>query len=167
MCDAADMIQPLTDALTGLRHEHPLTALYVVGSRAPEIAACVAGLRGSVEHPGSDVDIGVVPETEAFLAADVVRGEMLVGTGGRLHVVPARSMSDIVGLAASHAPALAAPLDVGLAAAAAFLVERTALPCADSVIYATAQERGAEVWTHDTHFRGLPGVRFVEEPAGA
>ncbi len=55
-------------------------------------------------------------------------------------------------------------LDVGLAAAAALLGERTALPCADSVIYATAQARGAEVWTHDAHFRGLPGVRFVEAP---
>ena len=55
------------------------------------------------------------------------------------------------------------PLDVGLAAA--FLGERTALPCADSVIYATAQAHGAEVWTHDAHFRGLPGVRLVEAPA--
>jgi predicted nucleic acid-binding protein len=56
------------------------------------------------------------------------------------------------------------PLDVSLAAAAAFLGESTALPCADSVIYATAQAHGAEVWTHDEHFRGLPGVRFVEPP---
>ena len=59
------------------------------------------------------------------------------------------------------------PLDISLAAAAAFLVERTALPCADSVIYATAQAHGAEVWTHDEHFRGLPGVRFVEAPTAA
>ena len=56
------------------------------------------------------------------------------------------------------------PLDVSLAAAAAFLGESMALPCADSVIYATAQAHGAEVWTHDKHFRGLPGVRFVEPP---
>ena len=56
------------------------------------------------------------------------------------------------------------PLDVTLAAAAAFLGGRTALPCADSVIYATAQAYGAEVWTHDEHFRGLPGVRFLEAP---
>ncbi len=59
------------------------------------------------------------------------------------------------------------PLDVTLAAAAALLGERTALPCADSVIYATAQAHGAEVWTHDEHFRGLPGVRFVESPPAA
>ena len=24
---------------------------------------------------------------------------------------------------------------------------------------------GAEVWTHDEHFRELPGVRFVQTPA--
>ena len=57
------------------------------------------------------------------------------------------------------------PLDVTLAASAAFLGERSALPCADSVIYATAQAHGAEVWTHDEHFRGLPGVRFIEAAA--
>ena len=36
------------------------------------------------------------------------------------------------------------------------------LPLADSIIYATAQRHHAELWTHDAHFRGLPGVRFVE-----
>ena len=113
MWDTADMTHPLTDALTGLCHEHGLTALYVFGSRAPEIAARVAGLREPVEHPESDVDIGVLPprggqissqgrvrlthkleailgvdrvdlvvlpEAEAFLAADIVRGELLVAT---------------------------------------------------------------------------------------
>ena len=38
------------------------------------------------------------------------------------------------------------------------------LPLADSTIYAVARRRGAELWTHDEHFRGLPGVRFVEAP---
>lgn len=107
------MSAPLTDSLTALCHEHALTALYVFGSRADEIAARVAGLRELVEHPGSDVDIGVLPprggrlsakarvrlaqeleailevdrvdlvvlpEAEAFLAADVVRGELLAAT---------------------------------------------------------------------------------------
>jgi toxin FitB len=38
------------------------------------------------------------------------------------------------------------------------------LPLADSIIYATARLRDAELWTHDEHFRGLPGVRFVGPP---
>jgi len=39
-----------------------------------------------------------------------------------------------------------------------------ALPCADSIIYVTARRHGAELWTHDAHFRDLPGVRFVATP---
>ena len=38
------------------------------------------------------------------------------------------------------------------------------LPLADSIIYATAQRHHAEPWTHDAHFCGLLGVRFVEAP---
>lgn len=34
------------------------------------------------------------------------------------------------------------------------------LPLADSLIYATARRHGAELWTQDAHFDGLPGVRF-------
>ncbi|MDO8441798.1 MAG: type II toxin-antitoxin system VapC family toxin [Polaromonas sp.] len=34
------------------------------------------------------------------------------------------------------------------------------LPLADSLIYATAQIHGAILWTQDSHFDGLPGVKF-------
>ncbi|RYF80102.1 MAG: type II toxin-antitoxin system VapC family toxin [Comamonadaceae bacterium] len=34
------------------------------------------------------------------------------------------------------------------------------LPFADSLIYATAQARSAQLWTQDAHFEGLPGVRY-------
>ena len=53
-------------------------------------------------------------------------------------------------------------LDAELALDAARVGRALGLPLADSIIYATAQAHGAEVWTHDVHFRGLPGVRFVE-----
>ena len=56
-------------------------------------------------------------------------------------------------------------LDADLAIGAARVGRALGLPLADSIIYATAQAHGAEVWTHDEHFRGLPGVRFVEAPA--
>jgi predicted nucleic acid-binding protein len=39
------------------------------------------------------------------------------------------------------------------------------LPMADSLIYATAQAHGAELWTHDAHFAGLPGVRYLVKSA--
>jgi toxin FitB len=53
-------------------------------------------------------------------------------------------------------------LDADLAIGAARVGQALGLPLADSIIYATAQAHGAEMWTHDEHFRGLPGVRFVE-----
>jgi toxin FitB len=34
------------------------------------------------------------------------------------------------------------------------------LPMADSLIYATTRHLGAELWTQDAHFDGLPGVRY-------
>jgi predicted nucleic acid-binding protein len=56
------------------------------------------------------------------------------------------------------------PLDGDLVAAASVLGVDHRLPLADSIVYATARAHDAEVWTHDPHFRGLPGVRFVERP---
>lgn len=48
-----------------------------------------------------------------------------------------------------------ADLTITLAAAAHAL-----LAMADSLIYATAQQHHAIVWTQDTHFENLPGVKF-------
>ena len=48
-------------------------------------------------------------------------------------------------------------LDISLALAAA----TNGLPLADSLIYATAQARGATLWTQDAHFKGLPGVKYL------
>jgi predicted nucleic acid-binding protein len=53
-------------------------------------------------------------------------------------------------------------IDLALALAAT----RHGLPLADSLIYATARAHGAELWTQDAHFDGLPGVRFFAKIAG-
>ena len=45
-------------------------------------------------------------------------------------------------------------LNLALSAAA------TGLPMADSLIYATAQTRGAILWTQNAHFKALAGVKF-------
>ena len=58
-----------------------------------------------------------------------------------------------------------AALSADLAVVAGKLGRAHKLPLADSIIYATARRYHAELWTHDAHFRGLPGVRFVELPA--
>ena len=38
------------------------------------------------------------------------------------------------------------------------------LPLADSLIYATAREYGATLWTQYSHFDGLPGVKYFPKP---
>lgn len=37
------------------------------------------------------------------------------------------------------------------------------LPMADSLIYATARQYGATLWSQDAHFDGLPGVRYFHK----
>jgi toxin FitB len=39
---------------------------------------------------------------------------------------------------------------------------RLGLPLADSLIYATARQHAAELWTQDAHFKGLPHVRYFK-----
>jgi toxin FitB len=47
--------------------------------------------------------------------------------------------------------------------AALFSVEHR-IAMADAIIFATAQARGAELWTQDADFAGLPGVRLFPKP---
>ncbi len=51
-------------------------------------------------------------------------------------------------------------LDATLALLAATMGTRHKLPLADSIIYATAQQGNALVWTQDADFEGLDGVRY-------
>lgn len=56
-------------------------------------------------------------------------------------------------------------LDATHALAAAQLGPRHGLALADSIIYATAQLAGADLWTQDDHFKDLPGVRYFSKTA--
>ena len=51
-------------------------------------------------------------------------------------------------------------LDSDLAINAASYGVELKLPLADSIIYATAQKYEATVWTQDSDFKGLSGVKF-------
>ncbi|NJC07368.1 type II toxin-antitoxin system VapC family toxin [Polymorphobacter fuscus] len=57
-------------------------------------------------------------------------------------------------------------LDVNLAVAAANFAHQGKMGMADSMIYATAQRFGAELWTQDADFEGLPGVRYFPKLSG-
>jgi predicted nucleotidyltransferase len=60
----------LQNALKGLCEQYHLVAVYVFGSRAAEMAARVQGEPVIVGHPGSDVDIGVLPIRQHRLSLD-------------------------------------------------------------------------------------------------
>ena len=56
-------------------------------------------------------------------------------------------------------------LDATLALTAARIGLAHKLPLADSVVYATAQQADAILWTQDDDFTGLPDVRYVPKSA--
>ena len=52
------------------------------------------------------------------------------------------------------------PIDAKVAIQAAEISLRRKIPMADSLIYATARDHQATLWTQDTDFEGLPHVRY-------
>ena len=52
------------------------------------------------------------------------------------------------------------PLDSSIALSAAHFGVAHKLPLADSIIYATARQFDATIWTFDADFRDLPGVKY-------
>jgi predicted nucleic acid-binding protein len=58
---------------------------------------------------------------------------------------------------------IVAPLDTRIALRAADLHRQYKLATADAIVYATAQDFGAELLTCDAHFENLPGVVFIKK----
>jgi toxin FitB len=65
--------------------------------------------------------------------------------------------------AAAMHQGLIVPLAATLALKAARIGRDLKLPLADSVILATAQTYSGVVWTQDTHFKDLEGIRYTEK----
>ncbi len=55
------------------------------------------------------------------------------------------------------------PLDSGIALTAAHFGVAHKLPLADSIIFATAKQFNATIWTFDADFRDLDGVRYFSK----
>ncbi len=75
----------LRTALCDLAHRYGLVAIYSFGSRAGEVAARVAGEDVKVDHPFSDVDIGVLPAPGRHLTA-AERADLMVALEDLLEV---------------------------------------------------------------------------------
>jgi predicted nucleic acid-binding protein len=55
------------------------------------------------------------------------------------------------------------PMDETLADSAARLAQRHKFSMADAFVYASSQSLQGELWTQDSHFATLPGVKFFRK----
>jgi predicted nucleic acid-binding protein len=79
-------------------------------------------------------------------------------------VLQQRGENDALQAAALMQQGKLVELDASLALSAAKLGHELKLPLADSVILATARKHNAIVWTQDSDFEGLEGVRYIPKP---
>lgn len=101
----------------------------------------------------------------AFFAPAIEKTEDLLVPAVVLYEVARRVLQQRGEDAALQAAALlhqgeVVPVDSALALYAARLGLEHKLPLADSLVYATSRLRQATLWTQDTDFSTLPGVRF-------
>ena len=105
------------------------------------------------------------PQADEFAAVVERVARVLVPTIVLLEVtrkvMQQRDEDAALQVAALLSQATVVPLDSAIALSAAQLGVQHRLPLADSIIYATARQHGATLWTMDAHFESLPGVRFV------
>ena len=98
------------------------------------------------QSPLKDTDSLVVPTITVYEVFNVVLRES--GENEALQAVAAMQKGTVV------------DLTVNLAIAASKLSLLHNLPIADSIILATAQEFGAKIWTQDSDFVKISGVKY-------
>jgi predicted nucleic acid-binding protein len=101
-----------------------------------------------------------------FFAGPLAKAEELIVPAISIFEVFKRVLQQRDEASALQAAALmqqgrAVALDPALAMAAAKLSFELKLPMPDSIILATARQFNAVLWTQDTDFENLPGVRYV------
>ena len=103
------------------------------------------------------------PRAELFASAAENPGQLIVPIV-TIYEVTKKLHCEISPKVAAYAEALMCRgrvIDFDLALCRAAI--SSALPLADSLIYATAQSHGAVLWTQDQHFEGLPGVNYFSK----
>ena len=103
------------------------------------------------QSPLKDTDSLVVPTITTYEVFKVVLRES--GENEALQAVAAMQKGTVV------------DLTVNLAIAASKLSLLYKLPMADSIILATAQEFGAKIWTQDSDFEKISGVKYFPKSA--
>ncbi len=79
-------------------------------------------------------------------------------------VLQQRGEGDALQAVAAMEQGMVVDLDTTIALSAAKISLELKLPMADSVILATVRKYNATLWTQDSDFREIAGVRYVEKP---
>jgi len=82
------------------------------------------------------------------------------------HVLVRRGEKDALAAVMAMSQGTVVNLDIETAMTAAKIGAELRLPLADRVILATARAHAATVWTQDTHFQHMPGVKFIKKKSG-
>lgn len=104
-------------------------------------------------------------ENAAFFAAAIENSAELVVPTLTLYevfkrILQQRTEDDALQAVAAMQQGTVVDLDPRIALRAARISVDLKLPLADSVVLATARERDATLWTQDSHFDGIPGVKY-------
>ena len=112
-----------------------------------------------IDSPTGKAVAGAIPAREDWLVPTIVQLELakwLTRELGEDRANPVLAFTQTCQIA---------PLDTATALSAAELCRTHKLATADAIVYATAQEHGADLLTCDAHFGGLTGVIFIPKAA--
>lgn len=99
--------------------------------------------------PLQDIESLVVPSITIYEVSKVVLRES--GENEALQAVAVMQKGSVVALTTR------------LAIAASRISLQYKLPMADSIIFATAMDSNATIWTQDIHFENIPGVNYFQK----
>ena len=99
-------------------------------------------------HPIEDIDNIIVSTINIYEVYKVIRRERDENTA--LAAISSMQQGEII------------PVDSDIALDAALINHESGLPMADSFILATARVFNAVLWTQDSDFKNIEGVKYVE-----
>lgn len=109
------------------------------------------------DEPGAQAFADAIEDTESLIVPSICLAEVFKvvarqrGEGDALQAVAVMQQGRVV------------DLDGDLALAAAVVGAEHKLQLADSIVYATARQLDAVVWTQDDDFKGLPSARYFRK----
>lgn len=96
----------------------------------------------------------VIEDTKKLLVPSIVAYEVFK------KILSDRDQTTALNVVAHMKQGKIVDFDLELAINAARVNKEYNLPMADSIIYATAEKYKAELWTQDSDFRGMKGVKY-------